>query len=221
MSIASYSDLKTAQQNWAARTDATFTNRQDDFIDMAEARFYWGCGEPGDSLYTPPLRVIGMETTGDLTISTQSVAQPTGFLEAIRLYMNTDPIVDLEFLPPDRFWNTTTVADGSTGQPKIYTMEGSNFVFGPSPDSSYTGKLLYYKKLSALSDSTTTNWLITNAPYAYLYAIMLEAMVWDKNYEEAAKYADLTRSAIVGLNRQRTMKQYSGAYLRGRPDKVA
>lgn len=37
-----------------------------------------------------------------------------------------------------------TARTTETGKPVFYTMDGSNFKFGPRPDTTYTGKLLYY-----------------------------------------------------------------------------
>lgn len=199
MTIATYSDLKTAIQNHYARSDSTFTNRLDDFIDLAEDRIHYG--DLG-RYPSEPLRVLGIETTGDLTINAQSVAQPTGFLSARRLYLNTDPKADLEFLPPDRFWATDVAADSGSGKPICFTIEGSNFVFGPTPDATYTGKLLYHKKLDALSDSSTTNWLLTNSPGTYLYACLLEAALWDMDYERAEAFAVAFSGRMNALMRQ-------------------
>jgi hypothetical protein len=71
-------------------------------------------------------------------------------------------------------------------------------VFGPYPDSNYTVKGVYYKQLTALSDSNTTNWLTTDAPDLLLWATLSEAApflkddarigIWEGKYQ-AAKQA--------------------------------
>ena len=220
MSITTYSELKTAVQNWAARSDSSFTNRIDEFIDLCEARVHYGSGEPGQPYYSEPLRIRGMMTASDITISSQSVAQPTGFLELIRIYLNTDPKNDLDYMAPDRFWASSVGATASTGKPVAYTIEGTNFVFGPAPDSSYTGKVLHFKKMDALSDSATTNWLITNAPNVYLYGSMLEYSIWEGDDEGAGKYAALYSTAINGLVTQDKRSSH-GTPLRMMADRVA
>jgi hypothetical protein len=45
----------------------------------------------------------------------------------------------------------------------------------PIPDSTYTAELIYYAKLSKLSASTSTNWLLAQAPDVYLYGALLQA----------------------------------------------
>jgi len=199
MAITSYSELKSAIQNWAARSDTTFTDRIDEFIDLCEDRIHYGSGEEGQPYYSEPLRVRGMITSSDLAINAQSVSQPTGLLELIRIYLSTDPKVDLTYMTPDRFWSANINAVSTTGKPISYTIEGENFVFGPSPDATYTGKLLYYKKLDALSVSNTTNWLITNTPAIYLYGSLLEYAIWEQDNESALKYAGLYSARLNAL----------------------
>ena len=57
-----------------------------------------------------------------------------------------------------------------SGQPVFFTMTGDNFVFGPSPDTSYSAELLYYAAPDFLSDSNTSNTFLVTAPDALLYA---------------------------------------------------
>ena len=66
-----------------------------------------------------------------------------------------------------------------TGRPRAYTIESDNevekFRFGPAPDISYTGKLSYYKAIGALSDSNTTNYILSKHPAIYLYGSLYHA----------------------------------------------
>jgi hypothetical protein len=84
----------------------------------------------------------------------------------------------------------TRSADGT---PKFFAREAGNFIFGPYPDSDYTVKGIYYKKLDALSDSNTSNWLTTEAQDLILFASLCEAAPWMQNDERIAvwekKYA--------------------------------
>lgn len=221
MAITNYSTLSTALQNWTARSDSTFTSRVDEFIALAEDRIHYGFGNEGEPFYSEPLRVRGMETTGDLTVSSQTVALPTGFLEHRRIYLNTDPKVDLDFMPPDRFWASSQNITNTSGKPSSFTIEGTNIIFGPSPDATYTGKFLYFAKLTGLSSDNATNWLITNSPGTYLYGCLTEAMIWDKNDDEATKYASLFRGRINALNRQDRRSRYGKTPLRQYVDRVA
>lgn len=173
MAITNYGTLKTAIENWMGRDEQT--NRIPEFIALCEDRL------------AQDLRVQAMETTGDLTISAQRVAFPTGFLEVRRLYLNQGDDKPLDYFSPSVFW--TRNAANETGQPDIYTIEGQEFVFAPSPSTSYTGKLLYYKRLTALSAAADTNWALTNARGLYLYGSLLEAYTFFEDDAGQAKYA--------------------------------
>ena len=48
---------------------------------------------------------------------------------------------------------------GATGAPKAYALEGKYFRLFPTPDDSYTLKLVYYKEDSKLDTNIENNWL--------------------------------------------------------------
>ncbi|NIT13986.1 MAG: hypothetical protein GTN99_07035 [Candidatus Dadabacteria bacterium] len=216
MTISSYSELKTGLQNWSARTDSAITSRHDEFIDMCENSLFYGMEDPFTGDKIRPLRNSNMQTTTDLTVNAQEVAKPSDYLSAIRLYIDGTPQRDLEYLAPDQFWSRAGAV--TTSKPYYYTIEGDNFVFGPSPDSSYTGKLLYYAKFSQLSDSNTTNWLITNYPNVYLFGSLLHLYIYLRDDNEAKKALSLYKSFLNGLNEQQEKERASGSVLRQRPD---
>lgn len=161
MSITNYGELKTAVANWLA--DDSLTDRIPEFIAMAEDRA------------ALELRIRAMETTADLTITagTREVALPTGYVQMRRLFLSTDPVHKLEYIPPQDFWSK--YHSTTTSKPEVFTIEGENIVLGPIPDTGYTGKILHYKRFTALSDDSDTNWLISNARGILLYGALIEA----------------------------------------------
>ena len=130
MAITTYAQLKTALQNWPARSDSNITDRVDEFIDLCEAQLYYGLQDPFTGEMIPPLRNSNMQTTTDLTVNAQTVAKPSDYLSAIRLYLDGSPQRDLDYLAPDQFWSRRGAVTSS--KPFYYTIEGDNFVFGPS-----------------------------------------------------------------------------------------
>lgn len=214
MAISNYSELKTALTNWLARTD--LTDRYDEFISLCDARISYG----GDDPYkTDPLRILGTEQANEsIAINSQTTVLPTDFLEARSFYLDTSTKQDLEYMPPDRFWQTSIARSSTTGQPTLYTVQGTNLIVAPTPDASYTGKISYFKKLTPLSDSNTTNWLITNAPNVYLFGCLLEAEIYAKSWSNADRMFALFKSAIDGLNDQDQTARHSGSSLSMRSD---
>ncbi len=74
MALATYSDLKTSLANWLNRTDLT-TEIAEDFIVLAEKDF------------NSKLRVRKMITQSSITVDSELVALPTGFLQVRDFYI--------------------------------------------------------------------------------------------------------------------------------------
>jgi hypothetical protein len=66
----------------------------------------------------------------------------------------------------------------------------------PTPDTGYTGELTYYGKITALSDSNTSNWLLSYAPDLYLYGALLEASPYLKDDERLATWGQLYTNSL-------------------------
>ena len=165
MALSTYSELKSAIANWLNRTDLT-DEIADDFIKLTEADF------------NAKLRIRPMEQIDTITIDSETETVPTGFIAVRSFYILLSSVkYPLEYITPH---NLFEVKGGSTtARPRAYTIESDNetetFRFGPSPDTSYTGYLSYYKAISALSVSNTSNWMLANHPAVYLYGSLFHA----------------------------------------------
>jgi hypothetical protein len=179
MSITTYLELQTAVGNWLHRTTGSgiATARVQEFIAQAE------------DYIAHDLRIRAMEASSDLTVDDQEVALPTRFLGVRRIYISGTPNSKLDFLPSPAFWEKHLSTQ--TSKPKGFTIEGDNLVFGPAPDDSYTGKLLFWQRFATLSDDADTNWVLTNARGLLLYRAMVEAAAYLENDAMALKYAAL------------------------------
>jgi hypothetical protein len=69
----------------------------------------------------------------------------------------------------------------------------------PIADSSYTAELVYYAKLSKLSDSNTTNWLLTAAPDIYLYGALMQAAPYLKDDARIGTWSQMYLTALQDL----------------------
>ena len=205
MAITTYSELQDAVSNRLARS--TFADggadvaRTEEFIAMAEDRVYQDAR----------LRVRALETTADLTINAQEVSLPTGYVAGRRIYISGNPSTKIAYLSPSDFWERW--GSVTAGKPKFYTIEGENIVFGPSPDSTYTGKFLYYKRLDALSDSNTTNYWLTNARGLLLYGALIEAAVYFEDDAAALRYATLFDDEAERVQQADRKDRFSGSEL--------
>lgn len=194
MAIATYSDLQSLVANYLARDD--LSTQIVDFIKLAEIRI------------RRDLRLREMLTSADLTINSANVAIPSDFLELRELHIQSTPITQLDYLPPTTFFRTARTTE--TGKPVFYTMDGSNFVFGPSPDSSYTGKILYYATPDFLSDTNTSNTFLSVAPDCLLYAALGESEPFLMNDQRLAVWASLYDRARIQLTTSDDRAEFSG-----------
>lgn len=195
MSIASYSDLKTSIANFLHRSD--LTSMIPEFIADGEARIY------------NDLRIRAMETAFSATVASGTVSVPSGFLEWKFLYVDGSSAQKLSCLDAESIY-TKYPTRAASGKPVFFAREGDTLIFGPYPDSAYTIKGRYYKRLAALSDSNTTNWFITDAPDLLRFAALCEAApylrddsrvaLWEAKYQAVKKRLEDTekREAFSG-----------------------
>ena len=201
MAISTFAELKTATANWLDRSD--LTDRIPEFIALAEARF------------NRILRIRDMETVStaiSTAAGTREYSLPTGFVQMKEFHLSTDPLTPLAYITPEmmtRIW-----AGSGQGKPEVFTIIADNVRMGPSPDAVYTTSMLYYKTFTALSDSATTNDMLTNNPDVYLYGTLLEAEPFIMNDERVQLWGMAFKQAIDDIQNQDNKDRHSGSELR-------
>jgi hypothetical protein len=181
MALSTYAELKTSIGDWLNRSD--LTNAIPDFISLAEAQV------------ERTLRTRQMIVRANASFDAQYGAVPADFLETKSLKLtSTNPQTPLEFLSIDALDNKASEYTGS-GKPRFFGVVGGQFRLVPVPDATYTTELTYYAKLTKLSNSVTTSWLLTSSPDIYLYGALLQAapylqddariQVWSSLYDRA------------------------------------
>ena len=109
----------------------------------------------------------------------------------------------------DRLYGST-----QTATPQFYTIVADEIQLGPIPDSVLTLEMLFYKKISALSDSNTTEAMLTDNPDIYLYGALMEAEPFIMNDERVGLWAQGFQQAVDNLQDQDTKDRHSGSALR-------
>jgi len=161
MALTNYTTLKTSIANWLNRSDLT-DEIADDFIKLTEADF------------NSKLRIRKMIAQTSFTVDTETEALPTGYLQVRDMYiLSGNTKYPLTYQTPSQM--DSTVGTSTTGRPSSYTILGDTFRFSPKPDGSYTAYINYYKSFDALSDTTTTNYILTTHPAIYLYGALFHA----------------------------------------------
>jgi len=217
MALDTYAALKAALPDWLlGRSAVDIVDRVDEFFAMAHQRIVFGSGDPG--MECEGLRIRFMETSADLAISSDTVALPSDFLQGRRLYLNASPVILLTQTSPDQIY-AEYPDRASTGRPKLVAIEGTNLIFGPTPDAAYTGKMLYFARPATPTADADTNWLMVNAPGVYLagaahyaWAFLEEA---DKALQHGAAFAGMMRALQSSNDRDRWAGAPAQVRLRG------
>ena len=207
MALSTYAELKTSIANWLNRSDLT-SEISDDFIKLVEAE------------YNSKLRIRKMITSDtSFTIDSELETLPTGFLQVRDFFIVSGSAkYSMTYMPPTQMDQTR---GGSTsGMPVVYTILGDYFRFAPTPDATYTATINYYKAIDALSDSTTTNYILTNHPGIYLYGSLYHSANFLGGIEPS-KLQNWQQLYITGMERlERNDKEdtWSGTPLQARSD---
>jgi hypothetical protein len=176
MAITTYAELTSAIGDWLNRDDLGAVIPS--FIALAESQF------------NRSIRHRKMVTRADATLDTPYFAVPADWLENIRFQLNTNPITPLLYVTPEQAAEER-LRYSAARQPLMFTMIGEQFQVVPEPDSSYDAELLYYAKIPALSDSSPTNWLLTESPDIYLYGSLVQSAPYLKEDERLGTWAGL------------------------------
>jgi hypothetical protein len=200
MAITNYSDLKTTVANYLARTD--LTDQIPNFIQLAEVRLR------RDLRIRQMLKSATTNTTG----GDQTVALPTDFLELRDLFVETNPIRDLQYVTPSVFSRNGRVTE--SGLPVLYTIIASEFKFAPVPDTDYTLRIHYYAKPDLLTDSNTSNVFLANCPDLLLYGALIEAEPYLMNDARIQLWAGMYDRGLASLTASDDRSENSGVPLR-------
>lgn len=194
MAIATYAQLKTAVASWAHRSnigDSVIS----DFVSLAEAEF------------NRALRCVQQETRSTLSVSSRYTALPADFLELRRIEYDGSPVYPLNSLTP--YQQTGYRQNQPTGEPVYYSIVGTDIEIVPTQTSASVD-ILYYAKIAALSDSNTTNWLLTAHPDLYLAECLRQLGIYTKDDNAIARYGAQVAEAIRTIRQLDAAKRFAG-----------
>lgn len=189
MSIGTYAQLQDAIYKWLLKTtsDRVVTSAQvQNYISLCEAEL------------NRELRVRELqESTNLTTVADQDyVTLPTDYKRTDSIYHTTAPIHIGNISTKAKLKEKYTTA---TGRPRDYTIYGTKVFFGPTPDAVYTIPLDYFKAIPALTDSNTTNTILTAYPDLYLYGSLKQAGMQLKDKESASMWGENYNAIIDRL----------------------
>ena len=187
MALTTYTELKASLADWLNRTD--LTSAIADFISLAEAQME-------RQLRT---RQMIVRATASFAAAAEYGTVPDDFLETKSIKLDTNPVTSLSFQTieaMDQLSNTTYL---SSGKPLYFTVVGNQFRLLPIPDGEYTAELVYYAKLTKLSSTVATNFLLTQAPDVYLYGSLLQAAPYLQDDARISVWSSLYAAGLEQL----------------------
>jgi len=200
MAISTYAELQTAIADFLNRDD--LTSILPTFISMAEAQL------------NRDVRHWKMEQRSTAELDDQYLTLPTDWIETVRVTVNDTVPYALNLMSRDELQDSRFKGDNVAGKPLYYAHIAGEVEVYPSPDATYDIELLYLQQIEALSDSNTTNWLLTEAPDLYLYACLVETTTYLRDDERLASFGALYQSRLDKLNASARRATVSGTGLK-------
>jgi hypothetical protein len=185
MALTTYNELKSSVADWLNRTDLTAV--VPDFISLAEAQI------------ERTLRTRQMIVRATAAIDTEYSAVPADFLETKSIKLNTNPVTALAFDSIDAMDLMKSTMYLSPGKPQYFSIVGGQIRVLPVPDNSYTAELTYYAKLTKLSSTASSNWLLASSPDVYLYGSLMQASPYLKDDARIPVWSSMYTSALEAI----------------------
>ena len=208
-----FATLKTAIQDYTDNTETTFVSTLDTFIKTTEERI----------LKSVDLEYFRKNVTASMASGNQYLAVPSDFLSAFSMSITNSSSKEFLLQKDVNFIQEFNPNSSTTGTPKYYALfDVSNFIIGPTPNSSYVTELHYYYRptsLTAAGDSGTT-WLSTNAPNTLLYGCLFEAYIFMKGEQDVlAMYDKRFTESLSRLKDYGEARENTDAYRKGLPQR--
>lgn len=212
--MTDYSTLQSDIADWSARDDLTASIPS--FIRIAE------------NMINREIRVMEMETAATLSVlSSNNYAAdlPDGFLGFRSLYNTAARNPRMVYVEPDRFHvvdnsPNDAFSDLRSGETP-YTIENNQIKIDAAPGATATVTLQasYFKRLTALSDSNTTNAVLQAHFDLYLYGSLIALWDFVDEIELEAKYTQKFDRVVAAIDQvEKKRRKAAGPNIRRSPD---
>ena len=195
--MTTYAELVQNIKDFMEDDGTEFSNEIDKFIDLAELRI-------SRDIITPEFK---RKVTSAFSANDPFLTMPTDLVTLEHLQVINSNVRTLLLLKSDEFITEYWPNRTSTGVPKYYTyFDTSTIYVAPTPSSNLSIELSYKRRLPALSSSNTSNWTSINAADALLYACLIEATVFNRNYNLQDRYTAMYQQAVKAINNEQSNK---------------
>ena len=197
MAITTYAELKASIADFLNRDD--LTSVAPDFITLAEADM------------NRRVRHWRMEGRATAQIDTQFSALPADFGETITLHITSGDLAQLELLGKAEMLKQRANSNDAVGKPRFYAITAGEIEVFPTPDATYTSELYYYKRITSLSDSNTSNDILTFFPDAYLYGSLVHSAPYLKDDARVAVWGSIYAQTLADINSESEATKFGGS----------
>jgi hypothetical protein len=210
VALAQYSDIAPAVSNWLfGRTD--LVARVPEFISLAEAKF-------NRKLFCRQMEARSTFTIDTTVAAPEMVALPWDFqtMRRVRVLNSFTPTGGVATSKPRLHFASGAQMDDlrddnpTPNVPNWFTIFGNEIEVLPTPDQNYLIEMVYRANVPALNTIPvingiiqpliTTNWLLTLAPDAYLYGVLMEAAPFLRDDDRVALWKAGVDGVIADLN---------------------
>jgi len=191
-----YDSLVTDIKTYVDRSDAPFTTQVPRFIMLAENRI------------ASEVRGLGYRkvVVGAMEAENPVIVKPVRWRETVSINFGTGTLNNIRNFLKLRtyeycrsYWPDSSV----TGEPKYYSdYNYDNYLVVPTPATAYPFELVYHERPLPLSEDNQTNWTTEYAPQLLLYACLLEAVPFLKNYEVQPMWQAMYDKAAAGISQE-------------------
>ncbi len=220
-----YAGLVNSVADWLNRVGSPeVAAASPDFIRLFESQF--------DKLDIRHPKATVRATT---PLESEYTALPADFVEMQRLRVSiegVDAFATLRYLTPEEFEDEHVGRDAAAlpRQPAFYTVSGGELQIKPySADNPATIEMLYWGKVPRLNEVTnpgppevrrTSNWLLLEAPEAYLYGALVEATPFLRDDERLGMWAKMRDDAVGRLRDAAERARHTAGTLKPRRRKL-
>jgi hypothetical protein len=148
-----------------------------------------------EAMFNRQLRVPQMEFELDVAVTQEATDLPADFLALRAVYQEGSPDRTLRSMSPA---GLRQLFLGRDGIPQAYALENMRLIVAPVGQASIT--LLYYAKLTPLTDDNPTNWLLRDYPDLYLHQTLAILFAKTSDRERAADNFGLATALIAQAN---------------------
>jgi len=195
LSSPTYATLTTSLATWARRTFSS--DQTDEFIALFEA---YANRKLGSNYLRKTTSTVNTDANGVGAI-------PTGAVRIESITRNVLGSVPLTQVSWNAFVDRNPYQIGADAQ--VYALKGSSFYVTPVTDDDFL--VVSWQKLTALSGSNTTNWLLLLAPDIYFSGCRAIQCAFNEDETRAAFYQSRVDDFLQDLKIQADVAEYGHA----------